>query len=101
MATRHLTLDDMQLRVVALERRLANMESAYMELLAWLAPLSGNQLADPQWRRGTTTRTSATCCRPIATKVARSQETTVRVHQIQNHLLCDGGCNSSASRATQ
>ena len=45
MTTRHLTLNDMQQRVGALERRLANMESAYMELLAMLAPLGGNQLA--------------------------------------------------------
>ena len=35
----------MQQRVGTLERRLANLESAYMELLAMLAPLGGNQLA--------------------------------------------------------
>ena len=43
--TRHLSLEDMQQRVGTLERRLANLESAYMELLAMLAPLGGNQLA--------------------------------------------------------
>ena len=68
-----------------------------MELLAMLAPLGGNQLA----ALGTTNRTSATCCRPIATEVARRQVTTVMAHQLLNHLLCDGGCNNNACRATQ
>ena len=44
--TRQFSLDDMQQRVGTLERRLANLESAYMELLAMLAPLGGNQLAE-------------------------------------------------------
>ena len=35
----------MQQRIGTLERRLANLESAHMELLAVLAPLGGNQLA--------------------------------------------------------
>ena len=43
--TRQFSLDDMQQRVGTLERRLANLEFAYMELLAMLAPLGGNQLA--------------------------------------------------------
>ena len=33
----------MQQRIEALERRLATLETAYMELLAALAPLGGNQ----------------------------------------------------------
>ena len=43
--TRYLSLDEMQQRVGTLERRLAHLESAYMELLAMLAPLGGNRLA--------------------------------------------------------
>ena len=51
--TRHPSLADMQQRVGTLERRLANLESTYMELLAMLAPLAATswRKADPTWKR--------------------------------------------------
>ena len=89
----------MQQRVGTLERRLANLENAYMELLALLVAHGNHHPADlPMAPRRYQQNLRS---RPHATETTLRRETTEMAQQLQNHRLRDGGCKGNTSDAAQ